>query len=185
MSRAFVKEDQPEGPPFVALRAPLPPGATNYVTPRGLALLRAERADLEAERARLDAEPDEDERKRRLAVNAGRLADLAARIATAKVVDPATQPQGEVRFGATVTVRTLTGERPGERRRLQIVGVDEAAAAEGRVAFVAPIARAVLGRQVGETAALRTARGEETLEVAAIAYETDRADGTDGAAGAG
>jgi transcription elongation factor GreB len=52
-----------------------------------------------------------------------------------------------------------------------IVGVDEANAAEGRVAFTAPVARAVLGKRVGETATLRTARGEEELEVTAIAYE--------------
>lgn len=180
MSRAFVKEDAPEGPPFVAPRAPLPPGATNYVTPRGLALLRAERAELEAERAGLDDERDEDERKRRLAVNAGRTADLALRLASAKVIDPRRQPQDEVRFGAWVTVRTTTDGQPGEERRFQIVGVDEASAAEGRVAFVAPVARAVQGKRVGETARLQTARGEEVLEVTAIAYEADRGSGAEG-----
>jgi transcription elongation factor GreB len=142
----------------------------NYVTPRGLALLRAERERLEAERARLNAAAD-DGRKRDLAVVAGRLADLDARLASAKVVDPASQPREEVRFGATVTLRTLEGERPGEERQLTLVGVDEADAAEGRVAFTAPVARAVLGKRVGEKATLRTARGEERLEVVAIAYE--------------
>src|SRR5690606_1876965 len=98
--------------------------------------------------------------------------DLDARLASAKVVDPRSQPHDEVRFGATVTLRTLQGERPGEERRLTLVGVDEASAAEGRVAFTAPIARAVLGKRVGDTAALRTAHGEEQLEVVAINYET-------------
>lgn len=173
MSRAFVKDDTPEDPPLVPPRPPLPAGVANYVTPRGLALLRAERDALEAERARLHAAPADDGRKRDLAVVAGRLADLDARLSSAKVVDPAGQPRDEVRFGATVTLRTLGGERPGEERRLTLVGVDEASAAEGRVAFTAPIARAILGKRVGETATLRTARGEERLEVVAIAYEPD------------
>lgn len=171
MSRAFVKDDAPEAPPLIPPRAPLPPGVTNYVTPRGLALLRTERDALEAERVRLHAAAAGDGRQRDLAVVAGRLADLDARLAGARVVDPATQPRGEVRFGATVTLRTLAGERPGEERRLTLVGVDEADAAEGRVAFTAPIARAVLGKRVGERATLRTARVEEQLEVVAIAYE--------------
>lgn len=172
MSRAFIKEDAAEEPIFIPPRAPLPPGATNYVTPRGLALLRAEQAELEAEHARTAAEGGDDaDRKRRLAVLAGRLADLAGRVAGAKVLDAAKQPQDEVRFGATVTLRTASGGEVGEERRIRIVGVDESAAAEGRVAFTAPIARAVVGKKVGETARLRTAHGEEVLEVTAITYE--------------
>jgi transcription elongation factor GreB len=48
------------------------------------------------------------------------------------------------------------------------VGVDEADAASGRVAFVAPLARALLGKRVGDAVTLRTPRGEEELEVVAI-----------------
>jgi len=73
-----------------------------------------------------------------------------------------------VRFGATVILRTLSGGSAGEERRLVIVGVDEAAPAAGRVAFLAPIARAIMGLRVGDTATLRTPEGEQLLEVAAI-----------------
>lgn len=174
MSRAFVQDDSPEDPVVIPPRAALPAWAANYVTPRGLALLRDERAVLEAERARIEADrSDAAERKRQLVVLAGRLTQLAERIAGARVVEPAAQPKDEVRFGATVTLRTLAGGLPGEERRIRIVGVDEAEAAEGRVAFVAPIVRAVVGRRVGETARLLTARGEEVLEVAAITYDAD------------
>jgi transcription elongation factor GreB len=174
MSRAFVKDDAPEGQPFVPPRAPLPPGVLNYVTPRGLALLRAELAELEAERGRLQADrSDEAERKRQLAVLGGRIAELDARLASARVVDPRAQPQDEVRFGATVTLRTASDPRRGEERRFTIVGVDEAAAGEGRVAFVAPIARAILGRRVGEQATLQTARGPEVLEITALSYDAE------------
>lgn len=50
MSKAFTSEETPDDPIVVPARAPLPPGVPNYVTPRGLALLRAERATLEHER---------------------------------------------------------------------------------------------------------------------------------------
>ena len=172
MSKAFTKDDAPDAPPILRPRAPLPAGVPNHVTARGIGLLRAEQTALEAERARLAAGEDDDaERTRRLAVNASRLRELSARIATAHVVDPRVLPHDEVRFGATVTVRTVSGPRAGEARRLQIVGVDEADAAAGRVAFTAPIARAILGLQVGATALLRVAGGEEELEVVAIDYD--------------
>lgn len=166
MSRAFTKEEAPSGPVLIPPRAPLPPGATNYVTPRGRALLHAERAELEEERAALDDLADEDERTRALAVSTGRLADLNARIASARVIEHDPVPD-EVRFGATVTLTTSRGEE----RRFTIVGVDEAAAAPDRVAFLAPIARAVTGHKVGDTIPLKTPRGEETLILTAISYE--------------
>ena len=83
----------------------------------------------------------------------------------------ATPTKRQIRFGATVTVRTVAGPHAGQERRLQIVAVDEADAAAGRVTFIAPIARAVLGLGVGESALLRVPRGEEELEIVAIAYD--------------
>lgn len=167
MSRAFVNEDDVVGTPVVPPRASLPPGVPNYVTARGLELLHAERTELEAERARIDADrSDAVERARGLNYIAIRLSDLSARIAGARLVEPENQPQDEVRFGATVTLRTRTGEE----RRFTIVGVDEASTSEGRIAFTAPLARAILGKRVGEEATLRTPRGEEVLEVVDITY---------------
>jgi len=168
MSKAFTKDDAWEEP-VVAPRAPLPDGVPNYVTPRGLRLLRAELAGLEAERQGLEGgDSDDVERRRRRAIVGTRLRDLQARLASAQLVEPAGQPRDRVRFGARVTLRTIDGERAGEERQLAIVGVDEADPAHGRVAFTAPIARAVLGREVGDSAALRTPRGDEQLEIVAI-----------------
>ncbi|MGH7788691.1 MAG: GreA/GreB family elongation factor [Candidatus Binatia bacterium] len=171
MSKAFTKDDAWEDP-VVAPRAPLPDGVPNYVTPRGLRLLREELAELEGERQRLDGgDRDDLERRRRRAIAASRLSELHARLASAQVVEPSGQVPDRVRFGARVTLRTIDGERDGEERRLAIVGVDEADPAQGRVAFTAPIARAVLGRAVGDTAGLRTPRGEEQLEIVAVDYD--------------
>jgi transcription elongation factor GreB len=64
VSKAFTKDDAWEEP-VVPPRAPLPEGIPNYVTPRGLALLHRELAQLKTERQRIDHETDETERRRR------------------------------------------------------------------------------------------------------------------------
>jgi transcription elongation factor GreB len=174
MSRAFVKDDDWEDP-VVASRAPLPPGAPNYVTPRGLALLHEEASELDAARARLEADAalDDGVRRRRASVLAQRMRELASRISTAQVVDPRATAAGAdaaVRFGATVTLRARSGPDAGEVERLQIVGVDEADPEEGRIAFTVPIAQAVLGNRVGDVVQLRAAGGERRLEIVAVEY---------------
>ena len=172
VSRAFVKDDSAGLPPIVPPRPALPPNTPNYVTPRGLALLRAELTALEAERTHAEADRANDaDRTRQLTILNGRLGDLTARLATARVVNPREQPADEVRFGATVLLRTRSGGPPGQERRFTIVGVDEASVAEERVAFVAPIARAVQGARRGQTVALRLGPREETVEVVSIAYD--------------
>ncbi|GEO04325.1 transcription elongation factor GreB [Adhaeribacter aerolatus] len=172
MSRAFVKEDDAGEPPIIPPRAALPPGTPNYVTPQGLAQLRAELTDLETVRTRTEANrEDEANRTRQLTILNGQLSALTSRLASAKVVDPRSQPPNEVRFGATVTLRTRSGSK-NQERRFTIVGVDEASIADGKVAFVAPIARAVLGARLGQKVTLRLGRVEEIAEVVNITYES-------------
>jgi transcription elongation factor GreB len=83
------------------------------------------------------------------------------------VIDPKTQPRDRVRFGAGVTIE----DENGARRRVRIVGVDEADPKRGDVSWRSPIARALTGRRVGETTTLHTPRGDEELTVVAIDYE--------------
>jgi transcription elongation factor GreB len=133
--------------------------------------LRAELSELQAERAQVEANhSDESDRTRQLTVINGRLKALTERLSSAKVVDPRGQPTDQVRFGATVTLQTRTGSQPAARKCFTIVGVDEASVAEGRVAFVAPIARVLLGARLGQTVTLPAGRGGETAEVVDIAY---------------
>ncbi|MBU6123021.1 GreA/GreB family elongation factor [Hymenobacter siberiensis] len=168
MSRGFTKEDDAQTPPIIPPRAALPPGTPNYVTPAGLALLRSELAILEAERTQAEANHDNDtDRTHRLSLYNGRLALLLERIGSARVVEPAGQPPKEVRFGATVTLRT---SGTGAERTLAIVGVDEAEIASGKVAFVAPIARALQGARLGQTVSFKLGPKEELVEVADIRY---------------
>jgi transcription elongation factor GreB len=169
MSRAFIKNDTSDDQIVIPRRAPLPPGVSNYVTPRGISLLTSELAELEAERSRVQHDGnDGTEQARQLAVLAQRIAAVCERIASARVVNPPDQPRGEVRFGATVTLLSLKGTTPGEERRFSIVGVDEANPATGLISFTSPIARAIMGHHVGETISLRTAHGEESLEIVKI-----------------
>jgi transcription elongation factor GreB len=169
VSKAFTSEETPDDPIVVPPRAPLPAGVPNYVTARGLELLRTELATLEHERAVLTAATEDTDRSRKLALNAARAAALGERIASAQPVDPRRQSHDEVRFGATVTLL----REDGTTARWTIVGVDEADPAHGRIAFLAPLARAVTGLRVGDIGTLRTANGEEALEIVAIDYDGD------------
>lgn len=172
MSRAFVKEDDAGQPPIIPPRAALPPGTPNYVRPQGLKQLRAEQTKLEEQRAQVSQNhEDEANRTRQLTILNGQLSELNQRIASAKVVDPREQPVKEVRFGATVRLRTRSGGKPGMERKFTIVGVDEADIKENKIAFVAPIARAVSGASLGDRLPLRMDRIEEVVEVEEISYE--------------
>ena len=173
MSRAFLKNESADDPVVIPARAPLPPGVPNYVTPRGLALLHAELDELETERGHVQAnEPDETERTRRLAELNGRIGAINQRIATAKVVDTHDHAQDSIiRFGATVTLHRLTAKRDTADLTVTLVGVDEADATHGRIAFTAPIARLMLGKHVGERVAVRSPQGENVMEITAISYD--------------
>ena len=163
MSRAFVKEGAPEVPVVVPPRPPLPADVPNYVTPVGLAALRAEKAEIEAERAALDDTDPDAGRSREILT--GRLRDLVERIARSQVVDPAGIDRPDVRFGATVTVR----DADGTERTFQVVGVDQATG-EGAVAFTSPVARAVTGTRAGDTAVLQAPGGDRRLTVVSVRY---------------
>lgn len=161
MSKAFKKDEDDEVPLLVP-RAPLPEGSPNYVTHSGLAALRAEHAELT--RA-LVAQSSEESARERATLKA-RLADLEQRLASAQLVDPSEQPHDEVRFGAHVELL----DAHGKTQKFRIVGVDEANVREGRIAFTAPLARAMLGRHIGDAVLVKTPQGEDELELVRIEY---------------
>jgi transcription elongation GreA/GreB family factor len=155
VSRAFVRE----GDSDVAL--PERPVSTqpNFVTARGLAQLESRVRELERER-----------RKARAAIERQRLAEVerdlryyVARRASAQLVaTPLATPgkAAKLRFGALAHVRMPDGSE----RRFRVVGEDEAEPGAGLVSHAAPLARALLGRAVGDTVAF----GAGELELLAI-----------------
>lgn len=167
MSRGFVKEDDQEEAPFIPPRAALPAGVTNYVTPFGFEQLQKEKRELENERTNLQVESDA-ERRRALAVIDGKLNLLQERISSARILEPKEQSADEVRFGAKVKLKSVEKESLQE---FQIVGIDEADVKKQKIAFVAPIARAVTGKRIGEIAEIKLGDELRKLEVLEIRYD--------------
>ena len=183
MSKAFTKEDDDgaDTAPDEAEADALPAGVKNYMTPRGFAALQAERRQLAREERPKVVETvawaagngDRSENgdyiygKKRLREIDRRLRFLTKRLESAVVVDPHAQKNREqVFFGATVTY----ARNDDSEHSVTIAGVDEADLAQGRVSWLAPIARALLKARVGDVVELRTPQGVESVEVLAIRY---------------
>lgn len=164
MSRGFVKEEDQEEAPVIPPRAALPSGVTNYVTPEGYRLLSAEKKELEEAQKNLPQE-NETERRRASMVIDGKLKLLVERLQSARVLDLQKQPQDEVRFGAVVRFK-----REQKELTFQIVGVDEADVKKGKIAFIAPIARALIGKKVGETAVFKLGSTPQHLKILDVYY---------------
>ena len=170
MSKAFTREsdDLPDMPVAARQRAPLPPGAKNYLTPDGARRLREELDRLvQVERPRHVASQFNPEAKRQLQVLDQRISYLQGSLQTAVLVAPPVPPQTRVRFGASVTVRDVSG---GESR-YRIVGVDETDIDRGWVSWLSPIAKALLNARLGERVRFELPSGKEELEILSISYE--------------
>lgn len=159
MSRAFVKEGSGELEPLPDLPVSAHP---NYVTPRGLADLRArllarqgELAVLRARAERLDKLPE--------AAAERDIRYLEARLRTAILVEAAAPHSSEVGFGCRVVV-----DQNGAQAVYEIVGEDEADAGLGRIAPQSPLARALIGAVVGDVVVWRRPNGVVELEVLEI-----------------
>ena len=162
MSRAFVREGDGALDPLPDL--PLSPHP-NYVTPRGLATLRARLAARQADLAALKTRPDRLDKLPEAAAERD-IRYLAARLRAARLTDPAALPLTEVAFGLRVTV----ADPSGTVTTYEITGEDEADPAHGRIAPHAPLARALLGAQVGDEVTWRKPSGTVTLAVLKIAH---------------
>lgn len=166
MSRGFVKEDDQEEIPMVPPRAFLPEGVPNYVTQAGMNALLAEKQALENEKDRLD---NTSENENRIALNHlnARLQLLNNRIFEAKIIVLSEQPQNEVRFGASVTLKIGSTQKI---QTFQIVGVDEADVSKGKISFISPIAKVLINKKTGDKAVLKRDKDELVFEILEITY---------------
>jgi transcription elongation factor GreB len=168
MSKAFTSEETPELEPVVRPPPRLAPGEVRYVTPEGRDALRAELARLAAERASAAALP-EAERGSRIADLDRRAAVVEATLAALTVLGPDAAPDGKVAFASWVTVEDADGRRTTWR----IVGPDESAPRRGLLGVDSPVARALLGRAVGET--VEVVRPGGTAELTIVDVRRDAA----------
>jgi len=99
----------------------------------------------------------------------GRIQHLEAGLSTAQIIDVTTLNAGEkVVFGAKVTI---ADEESGEETTYQVVGDLEADIKENRIAVSSPIARALIGRSVGDEVVVRAPGGDRQYEIVGVSYD--------------
>ncbi|MBI4509972.1 MAG: transcription elongation factor GreA [Deltaproteobacteria bacterium] len=109
-----------------------------------------------------------DAAKERQSFIEGRIRDIESKLALANVIDPAKLTGDKVVFGATVTI---SDSESGEEQTYMIVGEDEADIKNGRISITAPVARALIGREVGDLVKVKTPKGIREMEVARVRFE--------------
>jgi transcription elongation factor GreA len=100
-------------------------------------------------------------------LNEGRIAELEDKLSRAEVIDVSKLSGSTVKFGATVS---LLDEETEEEKKYQIVGEAEADVKSGRVSVSSPIARALIGKKVGDTVEVKTPKGGRSYEILTIAF---------------
>jgi len=98
----------------------------------------------------------------------GRITELESKLSRADVIDVTKLSGTTVRFGATVT---LVDEDTDEESRYQIVGVDEADIKMGLLSFSAPLARALIGKSVGDSVEVLTPGGAKSYEILKVEFK--------------
>lgn len=96
-----------------------------------------------------------------------RIKDLEGKLSCAEVIDPAKIDVDYICFGATVKI---VDEESDEEVTYQIVGFDEADLTAGLISNTSPLAKALLGKRVGDQAEVRSPRGAKSYEVLKISY---------------
>jgi len=98
----------------------------------------------------------------------GRIQDIEAKLSTAQVIDISKIPSADkVIFGATVTIVNLDNDASVS---YTIVGDDEADVKSNKISYQSPIARALIGKEIGDVVAVRTPGGEVDYEIDAVHY---------------
>ena len=160
MSRAFKRESDESGAEEMpAVRPQLPPGKPNYITREGADTLRHRLNEL-LETKRASGRNEVDQRRRDASIR--RLqATLESVVVAGRPAD-----QTKAAFGASVTIR----REDGETDQYQIVGVDEADPASGRISWISPLARVLLSKKEGDKVQFGSPAGLEELTILKIHY---------------
>ena len=100
--------------------------------------------------------------------NEGRIAEIESKLSSAQIIDVTTLPADErVIFGATVRLRDEDTE---EEKTYQIVGEDEADLKLNKISFISPIARALIGKSLGDAVDVQTPGGVKSYEIVGVQY---------------
>lgn len=165
MSKAFTKEDGGSDEGLTPARPRSGQGEKRYITPEGYRALQEELASLLGPDASAEGQSglDAGVRKRERERRAQQLADTLEEV---RVVTPEASQEGRVFFGAWVTLE----DEDGSEVMYRIVGPDEADVRAGRLSVESPLAKALLGKEVGESVQVERPRGVVEYTVTQIAY---------------
>jgi transcription elongation factor GreA len=97
----------------------------------------------------------------------GRVKDIENKLARAEIIDPSKLAGDRVAFGAYVKMQNAETE---EESRYRILGADEADLAQGTISVTSPLARALLGKEVGDEVKVRMPGGERTYEILEVSF---------------
>ncbi len=157
MSVAFTREEDLEATAADLVDRPISPHP-NHVTPEGLAQIEAELAGARAAYTKAQAQGSIEADRTAMARATRDLRYWSARRASAQLLE--TTPDGRVRFGGSVTIE----RGDGRTQTWRIVGEDEADPAKGSVSHVSPLARALMGKRVGDEASV----AGQAVEIVAV-----------------
>lgn len=154
MSVAFTREEDYEARAADLPDRPISPHA-NLVTASGLAAIERELEAAKAAYAAAQAAGEVSTDRTAMARATRDLRYWSSRRASAQLTEPAAEP-GKVQFGRTVEIE----REDGRAQRFRIVGEDEADPSAGSISYVSPMARALLGKTVGDSAVVNGAEVE-------------------------
>ncbi len=106
--------------------------------------------------------------KEQQSFNEGRIKELEGAISAAQVIDPSKFTGKNVKFGAHVVI---VDEATDEERNLQIVGQYESNADKGMISITSPIAKALIGKSVGDSVKVTTPKGKVDYEILEVIYK--------------
>nr|MBS9778961.1 transcription elongation factor GreA [Campylobacteraceae bacterium] len=98
-----------------------------------------------------------------------RIAELGNLLANAQIIDPSSYEHDRVRFGSTVEVEDMDS---GDVRVYTIVGITESNLEKGLISIGSPLARQLMGKEVGDEVTVKLPSGEQDLEIISLKYET-------------
>jgi transcription elongation factor GreB len=188
MNKAFVKEsDGDDDEEAAALALAIPAGSKNYITPAGYQRIKDELLQLiDVDRPEVvrivhwaASNGDRSENgdyiygKRRLREIDRRIRFLTKRMDSAAIVDPSVHHgSDQIFFGATVTYCNQNDET----RTITIVGIDELDPLNGKISWVAPVARALTKAREGDLITFQAPHGVEELEILEVSYPAPSGD---------
>lgn len=165
MSRAFIKENDLEHAGIDIPERPIS-SEINYVTPFGLEQINKKLNVLYKEREKYQGCDDAISKQKKMRIEKD-IRYFAARLKSAILVKPNSISNNIVLFGACVELE----DENGKAEYYELVGEDEANINQNKISYVSPIAKAIIGNQIGEEILLSKPSGLSTLLIRKITYK--------------